>query len=971
MSSRHVPTRKDVPVRKIEKYVWEVPQTYKACMKVRGVVYADEELMNKIKTDLTLEQLSNIGCLQGIYKHAIALPDAHQGYGFPIGGVAAIDYDEGVISPGGVGYDINCLAEGTKILSEFGYWRNVEDFEELIEKDTIRNISNYHVSFKITEQRLACLFNKKIAPRPIVAFMKRKADNRILRIKTRTGLEIRCSEDHPIFTGKEFKKAGLLGKKDNISVLYFEGCKREEDYSYIEDSFDEEKVAILTKAFGYILGDGTLTYSRGKYRVCAYGEKHDLEVLQRDIKRLGYHSKIVERSKTSRIETPYGEWEFESNLAELHIYSQEFAKILIRAGMPIGKKTNQDVLVPGWIMRSPKWIKRLFLAGFFGAELTSPKTHTKTGFDAPILPQNKNIEYKQTGREFLIQIMQLLEEFGVRVTKIAERKEARNKEGEVVRLRLEVSAKEENLLRLWRRVGFEYNRKRSQLAEIAVQYILLKKKLTSKRNMINKRVKELKEKGLKLEEVQKLLCEKDANKRFIERCYYENAGQRITQAFYSFDNFRKRAIEEFKSFGTLLDEIEDISVINYDGFVYDFTIAEAHNFVANNVIVSNCGVRLLRSELSKEDILPHINEIVSQLFKQVPTGVGSEGKIRISESALNQVLINGAEWGVKNGYGWDEDIKHCEAEGHLEEANPDKVSPRAKKRGLPQLGSLGSGNHFLEVQYVDKIYNPAIANALNITHEGQITVMIHTGSRGFGHQVCSDYLRVMEQAIRKYKISIPDRELACAPSNSKEADDYYAAMSCAANFAWCNRQAITHWVREAFEGVLKRDSEELGLHLIYDVAHNIAKIEEHKVNGKRAKCYVHRKGATRAFPPGHPEIPSDYKEIGQPVLLPGSMGTASYLLIGKAKGMDVSFGSTAHGAGRVMSRMAAKKRFWGSEVMSALEKDGIVVQAASKRVISEEAPGVYKDIDRVAKISHNVGIATMVARLRPLGVTKG
>ncbi|MFX1486157.1 MAG: RtcB family protein [Promethearchaeota archaeon] len=971
MSSKRVLNRKAVPVRKIEKYSWEVPQTYKACMKVRGIVYADEELMSKIKTDLTLEQLSNVGCLQGIYKYAIALPDAHQGYGFPIGGVAAIDYDEGVISPGGVGYDINCLAAGTRILSEFGYWRNVEDFEELIEKDKMRNISNYQVSFKIIGQRLACLFDKEIASRPIIAFMKRKADNRILSIKTRTGLEIRCSEDHPILTGEEFKKAGLLDKKDRISVVYFEGCKHEEDYSYIENSFDEEKVAILAKTFGYILGDGTLTCSKGKYRVCAYGEKCDLETMQSDIKRLGYHSKIVERSRASRIKTQYGEKEFESNSTELHIYSQEFARILIRAGMPVGKKANQDVLVPSWMMRSPKWIKRLFLAGFFGAELTSPETHSKTGFYAPILPQNKNMEYKQTGREFLIQIMQLLEEFGVRVTKIAEREEARNKEGEVVRLRLEISAKEENLLKLWRKIGFEYNRKRSELAEIAVQYILLKKRLTRKRNRINKRVKELKKKGLNLKEVQKLLCDKDANKRFIEGCYYENVGQRITKTFYSFNDFRRRSLEELRSFGTLLDEIEDISVINYDGFVYDFTVAEAHNFVANNVTVSNCGVRLLRSDLSKEETLPHIREIVSQLFKQVPTGVGSEGKIRISESALDQVLINGAQWAVNNGYGWDEDIKHCEAEGRLETANPDKASPRAKKRGQPQLGSLGSGNHFLEVQYVDKIYNPAIANTLNITHEGQITVMIHTGSRGFGHQVCSDYLRVMEQAIRKYKISIPDRELACAPSKSREAEDYYAAMSCAANFAWCNRQAITHWVREALENVFKKDAEELGLHLIYDVAHNIAKIEEHEVNGKRAKCYVHRKGATRAFPPDHPEIPQDYKDIGQPVLLPGSMGTASYLLIGKAKGMDVSFGSTAHGAGRVMSRMKAKKTFWGSEVKSALEKEGIIVQAASSRVISEEAPGVYKDIDRVAKVSHNLGIATMVARLRPLGVTKG
>lgn len=304
-------------------------------------------------------------------------------------------------------------------------------------------------------------------------------------------------------------------------------------------------------------------------------------------------------------------------------------------------------------------------------------------------------------------------------------------------------------------------------------------------------------------------------------------------------------------------------------------------------------------------------------------------------------------------------------------ADPDKVSSRAKDRGLEQLGTLGSGNHFLEVQVVDKIFNEEAAKTMGITHEGQVTVMIHTGSRGLGHQVCSDYLRVMEMAVRKYKIAIPDRELACAPTTSREAEDYFAAMSCAANFAWANRQCITHWVREAFERVLKKSADSLGLRLIYDVAHNICKVEEHVVNGGRRKVYVHRKGATRAFPAGHPEVPSWYRPIGQPVIIPGSMGTASWLLIGTPKSMEISFGSTAHGAGRMMSREAALRKVRGSEVKSELEGRGIAVRAASIRVLAEEWDRAYKDVDRVSLVSHEVGIATRVARLRPIAVTKG
>jgi tRNA-splicing ligase RtcB len=387
----------------------------------------------------------------------------------------------------------------------------------------------------------------------------------------------------------------------------------------------------------------------------------------------------------------------------------------------------------------------------------------------------------------------------------------------------------------------------------------------------------------------------------------------------------------------------------------------------------NCGVRLLRSSLNKKDVIPHMQTLLNNLFRNVPSGLGSKGKITsLSFSELEKVLRDGAGWGVENGYGWEEDLTHSEERGCMKSANPAKVSQKAKERGRSQIGSLGSGNHFLEIQYVDKIFNPNIAKQLGIVEEGQVTVMIHTGSRGLGHQACSDFLRTMEQAMNKYpNIKVPDRELACAPLNSKEGMDYMEAMACAANFAWCNRQLITHWVRESFESALKQRADDLDLHLIYDVAHNIAKLEEHKINGSTKKVCVHRKGATRAFPPNHKVLPPDYKSIGQPVLLPGSMGTASYLLVGADRAMELSFGSTAHGAGRSLSRQAALKKYWGETVQKEMEAQGTFVKAATPRVLSEEAPGAYKDIHEVAQVSNDLGIATFVVRLKPLGVTKG
>lgn len=386
----------------------------------------------------------------------------------------------------------------------------------------------------------------------------------------------------------------------------------------------------------------------------------------------------------------------------------------------------------------------------------------------------------------------------------------------------------------------------------------------------------------------------------------------------------------------------------------------------------NCGVRLLSTTLTEKDIRSKLGSLAETIFRNVPSGLGSRRKdFSMSNSDLDHLAVEGVHWLIKRGYGWPEDAEHCEEGGQMPNANPDKVSQTAKSRGLTQIGTLGSGNHFLEIQRVDKIFDPQKAKTFGINEEGQVTVMIHCGSRGYGHQVCSDYLRVMEHATAKYKISLPDRELACAPGQSNEAQDYFQAMACAVNYAFSNRHAIMHWVRQSFQQVFGQPAENFGLKLVYDVTHNIAKIETHNIDGAQKKVWVHRKGATRAFPPGHPDIPDDYRSQGQPVLIPGSMGTSSWVLAGSQKAMDLTFGSTAHGAGRMMSRSAAKRQYWGNEIKAGLEKRGIVIRAASASVLAEEADPAYKNVDIVADVSDKVGIAAKVARLTPLAVVKG
>ncbi len=412
---------------------------------------------------------------------------------------------------------------------------------------------------------------------------------------------------------------------------------------------------------------------------------------------------------------------------------------------------------------------------------------------------------------------------------------------------------------------------------------------------------------------------------------------------------------------------------------YGFPIGGVAAFDCNEGVISpggvgydiNCGVRLLRTDLEEQDVRGRLDALTDHMFREIPAGVGESGKVRVDERELRRVLTQGSRWAVIQGYGTQDDLEVTEEHGCLDGADPIALSDRALQRGLPQLGTVGSGNHFLEIQRVDRIDDPDAALAMGIEAEGQVTVMIHTGSRGLGYQVCDDSLKPMQRAAQKYGFDLPDRQLACAPVKSPEGEQYYAAMACAANYGWCNRQIITHWIREAFERVLGKGTSHIGLQMVYDVAHNVAKFEDHAVDGGVRCLCVHRKGATRAFGPGREELPDCYRNIGQPVIVPGDMGTASWLLLGTDGAMEQTFGSTCHGAGRVMSRTAAKKRQHGREVQSELEARGIRVRSAGLATLAEEASYAYKDVDRVIGVTHDAGISRRGARMTPLAVVKG
>jgi len=974
---------------KIDEYRWMIPKDYKPGMRVPGIIYATEKMIKQIIQDQAPEQVANVAHLPGIVKYSLAMPDIHWGYGFCIGGVAATDPEKnGVISPGGVGYDISCLHGDTKIIHSLGYTLPIKEF------------------VKNPNHQIKCIdFEKvKLEEAPILFYLKRKVNPAIFKIVTQSGREIEATSDHPFYTPRGMVELRNLRIGDKIGLFPFEGV----DYVEPEEKIlvDKERLRkhwsslnqnpkahgfqqiinqllqrqllplkttssqfpYLLKIMGYLLGDGTMYFENkhNKGKIVFYGKEEDLELIKKDIERIGFTAKLYRRHRNHKIKTPYNIYQFQREEVSLKVNSSSLALLLWSLGMPLGNKAAQDFSVPTWLFELPLWQKRLFLASFFGAELTSPHSIKEHGFNfyMPVLGINKNEKYINSGRKLLFQISKILKEFDINTKRISQRKENVNKKKEIsYRLRLLFSSSPQNLCKLWSKIGFEYNLEKQFLANIATHYIKLKGKYINDK-ILNEGIKSRRGKKHWKESQREELWE-----------LVQKGGRKLARPFKgkfpTFEEFIEKSTQNLGKSGMVWDEIINIEEIPYNDYVYDFTVEHKdHNFIANGFVVSNCGVRLIRTDLSYEEVKHKIRDIVHALYVTVPAGVGSKGEIRVSHQEEKQLMLKGARWAVEKGYGVKEDLEHCEEYGAIDGANPDKVSQRAYERGKAQAGTLGSGNHFLEVQVVDQIYDEEITNKLGI-YLGSITIMIHTGSRGFGYQICDDYIRVMNRAVQKYGIKLPDRQLACAPINSPEAQDYISAMRCAANYAWANRQCITYLVRKALERVFNKNWESLGLDLIYDVAHNIAKFERHKINGEEKTLCVHRKGATRAFPPAHPDLPEDYKDIGQPVIIPGDMGTNSYLLIGTEKAMKETFGSTCHGAGRLMSRSQAIKKGRGRSIAKELESQGIIVMASGRETLAEEMPEAYKDVNDVVEAVVGAGISRKVCRMRPLGVVKG
>ncbi len=988
-------------LEKIDEYRWRIPKSYKQGMRVDGVIYASEDMLDAILSDKALEQVANVAMLPGIVKHSLAMPDIHWGYGFPIGGVAATDVnDGGVISPGGVGFDINCLSDSF-ILNDLGYTRKMAEYEK-----------DFHKS------SLTCIDFSKSMPQvtKMLAFMKQRPTNTVLNVITETERQIEATKNHPFYTKDGMKEIGKLKAGDEIALYPFDGVPYEKpnheilvDENTIKDNFarlgrpsggnaltqilnhldkagilplryDSPQLPYLIKMLGYCMGDGLLYFAGTKKSgtTCFYGKETDLKNIKGDLEIVGLgNGAIYSRPRHHRITTSYDTIEFDCTEFWLKIASTSFALVMFALGMPIGNKCRQAYTFPWWLLKAPLWQKRLFLASFFGAEMSKPKTLTNHGYNfyCPTISMNKTLPNVGSGKEFLKEISLMLSEFGVSTHDITERREFVNKDGLIsYRLRLMVSDVPENLIKLYGKIGFEYSEDRKFLANVAAGYLRLKERTFKDKEETADLAPALAASGVwDRSQIYNYLKSPYITERFINRSLYEKrkTGSRMWAGFPTFEEFLKTATEGLERSGMIWERVKSISDIEgYSDYVYDFTVAHPHhNFIANGFVVSNCGVRLVKTRLFEKDVRPKLKDLIYALHDEVPAGVGSKGDIMISAREERKLLAQGSRWVVEHGYGTPEDLDYTEERGEIKLADPDGVSPRAYERGKNQSGTLGSGNHFLEVQVIDTIYDDELTEEFGL-EKNQVTLMIHSGSRGLGYQVCDEYTKDFIHALSKYGISVPDRQLACAPVNSPEGKAYLGAMRCAANYAWANRQCLMHLARGVFEKIFKMGPKDLGMDLVYDIAHNIAKIEKHNIDGKEKTLCVHRKGATRAFPPGHPELPAKYQKTGQPVIIPGDMGRSSYLLVG-TEGAKETFYSTCHGAGRLMSRSAAIRNSRGRSISRELENKGIIVKSSGRETLAEEMPEAYKDVNQVVNVVHGAGISKRVCRMRPIGVIKG
>ncbi|HEV8717683.1 MAG TPA: intein-containing RctB family protein [Candidatus Binatia bacterium] len=988
----------EVPIRQISDYLWEIPK--QGGMRVPGRVYATRELMADIRKDAALEQVANVAHLPGIVGYSLAMPDIHWGYGFPIGGVAAVDAEEGVISPGGVGYDINCLWSEAKVLHHFGYHCRIADLVGNNLDDSVRCYDLQTVRAQSAD---------------IAAGLCQRPSHPVLEVITMTGRSTVATSDHPFLTPAGMRNLGELRPGDRVAVDPFEGVLYEEPGDEILVSEEDVRrflrergkvngnaipqilrslrdrgllplrrnspaLPVLIKTLGFVMGDGTLYFMNdtGKGFTWFFGKAEDLEEIKQDLVPFFQVSSVYSRHRQYQIETDYGAVQFEATNCAVRVTSSAFAVLLALLGCPVGNKSLQDYEVPSWLFTAPLWHKRLFLASYFGAELQTPRAYTERNhnFPCPLLTVQKQEDHVASGRRFLMQIAELVKEFGVETKGIEARRESvARKSGFSCRLRLPFSSRPESLLALYTRIGFEYNRERRVEASVVAAYQAYKRAAWAERTALMMEIVRLRALlGLSASRIAARLAGRPVNLRFVERTIY-GKGERTVRTptgFLSYQEFRNRVTEGLNESGLVWEEVREIRSRADIDQVYDITVNHPdHNFVADGFVVHNCGVRLAVTNLQASEIQDKLSTLADALFATIPCGVGAEGAIpKLSKAEEKKLASQGAEWAIARGFGHPGDIDHIEENGCLAGADPNILSEEALSRGLTQVGTLGSGNHFLEIDRIEEIYEPKVAAALGLSL-GQVAMIIHSGSRGLGHQTCEDALKVIGKAMEKYHISVPDRQLACAPISSPEGQRYLAGMACAANYAWVNRQVMMGLAEHAFLAALHVSPRDLGMRLIYDVCHNIAKPETHEIDGVKRKVWVHRKGATRAFGPGHPAIPAVLRPLGQPVLIPGDMGRYSFLLIGTEQAMRETFGSTCHGAGRVMSRAQAKKAARGRNLDQELSEGGVIARYRGRGTFAEEMPYAYKDVADVVEVVDRAGISKKVVKLKPMAVIKG
>ncbi|MDE1825556.1 MAG: RtcB family protein [Candidatus Micrarchaeota archaeon] len=954
-------------------------------------VYATSGMLEKMKQDRTLKQAVNASTLPGIVGKVMVMPDGHEGYGFPVGGVVGFDAEEGIISPGAIGFDINCLTPDTKVLDEDGAWHSISD---------MLDIRHRLMSFGLDD--------KKLIKADGLLFMKKEWKNHVLVIKTKFGKEIVATPDHPLLTDRGMLLSARLSKGDLLVSSGFEGIefvRPRQERILTEEMLREtlasfgtsdkgngtiqvlnrlrklnlnvvdlqhQKLPILIKLLGFVFGDGTIpNIKHGVHYTTFYGKLEDLVEVKKDIQRLGFKSAIHIRKRHHKIKTFYDTIEFDFIEHSLSVNSRGFSSLLVTLGAPLGKKAAKAYRIPEWVMNSENWQKRLFLAAYFGAELSTPSVINGYNFKMPSFSVNKLRSLGDNAIAFLKDIKTMLESLGVATSEpsVVEGYSYKGVHGESTGFRLSIMSNTENLIRFFGTVGYVYNHEKERKASIACAYLRYLEGIRGERNLARQTSIQMHTAGLSKKAIIGRLASGNVSEGFIEHSIFGRTGKARIYGSLKLEEFAEK-FEVGKS-GLVYDGVSSIEQVPYSGEVFDLTMDDPnHNFIANGIVVSNCGVRLIKTDLTEKEVRPKLEMLMDRLFANVPSGVGSKLKLGFTQEDVKKVAEEGVGYAIGKGFGFEEDIKRIEENGMIAGADIEKVSQAARKRGMQALGTLGAGNHFLEVQKIDSILNERIAKAYGL-YEDQVVVMVHTGSRGFGHQVCSDYLKILVEYQQKNNIKIVDPELSYAKIGSKEADDYIGAMNCAVNFAFTNRQIITNSIRKSFEETFAKSADALGMDLLYDVAHNIAKREEHVFEGRKVSVYVHRKGATRAFSKGREEIPRIYRSVGQPVIIPGSMGTASYVLCGKEGAMDETFGSTCHGSGRLMSRHQAIRDIPQEKTFGDLERKKISIRVRTKQLISEEAEWAYKNVDDVVGVVEKAGISDIVSRNVPLGVAKG